>query len=182
MTPWAQAKFKTAKPGSQGYYPLEQTNDTNLTKCLPTGVPRIYIQPFPMQIAQIPGTVLMLYEYDHTVRRIYTDGRKHPDDVTLTYMGHSIGNWDGDTLVVDTVGFNDITWLDRIGHPHSDQLHVVERLQRLDHDNLQIDITMEDPKALVTPWKVQVLYQLKPDWEILEQNCADNFNFLGFEK
>ena len=78
-------------------------------------------------------------------------------------MGHSIGKWEGDTLVVDTVGFNDKTWLDRDGHPHSDQLHVIERFHRVDRDNMTIDITMEDPKALAKPWVSELNFQLRPN-------------------
>ena len=87
----------------------------------------------------------MIFEYDHTVRQIFMDGRAHPDDITPTYMGHSIGKWEGDTLVVDTVGFNEKTWLDRDGHPHSDQLHVIERFHRVDRDNMRS----------TSPWKIR---------------------------
>jgi len=106
----------------------------------------------------------MLYEYDHTVRHIFTDGRAHPADITPTYMGHSIGKWDGDTLVVDTTGFNEKTMARPGRHQHSDQLHVVERFLRVDRDNMQVDITMEDPKALLKPWITQLHFQLKPEW------------------
>jgi hypothetical protein len=124
----------------------------------------------------------MIFEYDHTVRQIFMDGRAHPEDITPSYMGHSIGKWDGDTLVVDTVGFNDKTWLDRDGHPHSDQLHVTEGFHRVDRDNMTIDITMEDPKALAKPWKTQLNFQLRPEWDIMELICTDNGAFEDFEK
>jgi hypothetical protein len=136
-----------------------------------------------MEMIQNPKEIVMLYEYDHTVRRIYVDGRKHPDDPLPTYMGDSIGTWEGnDTLVVDTVGFKESTWLDRAGHRNSDQLHVVERMNRVDRDHVQIDITMQDPKALAKPWQGQMFYILHSDWDILEQDCTDNPDFLGFEK
>jgi hypothetical protein len=183
LTPWGEEQFKMSKASNGGPYTLDQTNDPVITRCQPPGVPRIYIHPFPMQISQTPKEMIMLFEYDHTVRQIFLDGRKHPDDITPTYMGHSIGTWEGnDTLVVDTVGFNDATWLDRIGHRHSDQLHVVERFKRADRDNLHVDITMEDPKALAKPWQGQMFFQLHPDWDIMEQDCTDNPDFLGFEK
>jgi hypothetical protein len=183
MTPWAEVRYKATKPSNgPRTYPLEETNDPVLKSCSPPGVPRIYLQPFPMQIVQTAKELIMLYEYDHIVRHIYTDGRKHPDDATPTYMGHSIGNWEGDVFVVDTTGFNDKTWLDRTGHPHSDALHVIERFRRVDRDMMQIDITMDDPKALAKPWITQLSYQLKPDWEIAELACTDNAEFLGFEK
>jgi hypothetical protein len=182
MTEWGQQQFKLAKASNGGEYTLDQTNDPILTKCLPPGTPRIYLQPLPMQVIQTPKEVLFLYEYDHFVRHVYIDGRKHPDDILPTYMGHSIGRWDGDIFVVDTVGFNEKTWLDRIGHAHSDQLHVIERFHRLDQNNLEIDITMEDPKALAKPWDVHWGFSLHPDWDIMELACPDNAGFVGFEK
>jgi hypothetical protein len=183
MTPWATERYNAAKPSNgPRSNPLKETDDPVLRKCLPPGTPRIYLQPFPVQFVQTPKEVIVLYEYDHTVRHIYLDGRPHPADILPTYMGHSIGKWDGDTLVVDTAGFNDKTWLDRDGHPHSDELHVVERFRRVDRDNLQIDITMEDAKALTKPWTAQLYFQLKPDWDVMEHACTDNAAFEDFEK
>ena len=125
MTAWGTEKYNANKPSNgPRTHSLKETDDPVLKQCLPPGTPRIYLQPFPFQIVQTPKEILMLFEYDHTIRQIFVDGRAHPEDVTPTYMGHSIGKWDGDALVVDTVGFNDKTWLDRDGHPHSDQLHV----------------------------------------------------------
>lgn len=183
MTPWEQQQYEATKPSNgPRTHSLKETDDPVLKSCLPPGTPRIYLQPFPMEIVQTPKETLLLYEYDHTVRRVFTDGRKHPDDLTPTYGGDSIGHWDGDTFVVDTVGFNDKTWLDRDGHGHSDELHVIERFHRTDHDNMQIDITMEDPKALAKPWTAQLNFQLKPSWDVMEQVCTDNTAFLNFEK
>ncbi len=183
MTPWGEAQYQATKPSNgPRTHTLDQTDDPVLRSCLPPGLPRIYLQPFPMQIVQTPNEVIILYEYDHTVRHIYTDMQKHPDDLTPTYMGHSIGHWEGDTFVVDTVGFNDTTWLDRTGHRHSDELHVIERFQRTDPTTLKIDLKMEDPKALAKPWVSQLIFQLRPNWKIMEQNCADNGSFTGFEK
>ena len=187
MTPWAEAKFQANKPG-YGPRAFAETNDpVNPTSgdtigCFPPGVPRIYLQPFPMEIIQIPSRVIMLFEYNHFVRQIYTDGRKHSEDVAQTWMGDSIGMWEGDTLVVDTIGFNDKTWLDRAGHPHSDELHVVERMRRVDHDTLQVDITIDDPKAYTKPWKGQEVFQLKPTWNLMEMVCEDNANFQEIQK
>jgi hypothetical protein len=183
MTPWGTEKYMATKPSNgPRTHSLKETDDPVLKQCLPPGTPRIYLQPFPLQIVQTPKEILLLFEYDHTIRQIFMDGRKHPDDVTPTYMGHSIGKWDGDTLVVDTVGFNEKTWLDRDGHPHSDQLHVIERFHRIDRDNMTIDINMEDPKALAKPWKSQLNFQLKPGWDIMELACTDNGAFEDFEK
>jgi hypothetical protein len=183
MTAWGTEKYMAYKPSNgPRTHSLKETDDPVLRLCLPPGTPRIYLQPFPFQIVQTPKEMIMIFEYDHTVRQIFMDGRPHPEDITPTYMGHSIGKWEGDTLVVDTVGFNDKTWLDRDGHPHSDQLHVVERFHRVDNDNMQIDITMEDPKVLVKPWKTQLNFQFKPGWDIMELACTDNAAFEDFEK
>ena len=182
MTAWAEAAYKAAKPSfGPNSVTMEDTNDP-VYKCFPPGVPRVYLHPFPMQIIQIPGQVVMLFEYDHMVRHIYTDGREHPKDLDPTWMGNSIGHWEGVTLVVDTIGFNDKTWLDRVGHPHSDQLHVVERIRRTAQDTLQVDLNIEDPKAYTKPITSTTYFQLKPKWDIMEQVCMDNVSFLNFEK
>lgn len=184
MTAWATEKYNSEKPSNgPRTHSLKETDDPVLKLCLPPGTPRIYLQPFPFQIVQTPQEIFMLFEYDHTIRQIFMDGRPHPTDITPTYGGHSIGKWDGDTLVVDTVGFNENTWLDRDGHPHSDQLHVIERFHRINLNNMTIDITMEDPKALAKPWvSTQLNFQLHPDWNIEELACTDNAAFLNFEK
>ncbi len=183
MTAWGKAKYDAAKPSNgPRSNALTVTDDPVLSKCFPPGTPRIYMQPFPMEIVQTPKVIFMIFEYDHIVRQIFVDGRKHPDDVIPTYMGHSIGHWEDDTLVVDTVGFNEKTWLDRDGHQHSDQLHVIERFRRTDLNNLVDDITMEDPKALAKPWVSQLHFQYKPDWDIMELACPDNEAFVSFEK
>jgi hypothetical protein len=181
MTPWGSEQFKAAKP-SQGPHgvKLSETND-RVYKCFPPGMPYIYIQLFPMQIVQTPKEVIEIFEYDHIVRYIFTDGRPHPADVTPTYNGHSIGHWEGDTLVVDTVGLNGKIWLDRVGHPESDQMHIVERIHRVDDKTLQVDLTFDDPKAYVKPWTAMVRFGLRPSWDILEHVCEDNLAFESFE-
>ncbi|HEV2985260.1 MAG TPA: hypothetical protein VGX46_12780, partial [Vicinamibacterales bacterium] len=98
------------------------------------------------------------------------------------WLGDSIGRWDRETLVIDTIGFNDKTWVDRAGHPHSDALHVVERLRRIDQNTLQNDITIEDPKAYSRPWGGQIRFQSRPTWNITEMVCEDNINFDEFLK
>jgi len=184
LTPWAQAKYKEAKPSNNGSYTLQTTNDPVLTKCDPPGVPRVYFHPYPFEFIHTPKYTLMLYEYDHVVRRIYTDGRPIPADPDLTWLGYSVGHWEADTtLVVETVGFNDKTWLDRLGHPHSTQLRVTERFRRIDRDHMQIDITMQDPQALVKPWTTTFSIELRPKWELGEISCSgDYLDFSKFEK
>jgi hypothetical protein len=164
LLPWAEAKFKATNV---------TTDDPNLD-CLPEGVPRVMFIPLPMEIIQIPGRVLMVQEAWSQWRRIYIDGRQHPKDLDATFMGHSIGKYEGDTLVVDTIGFNEKTWLDHVGLPHSDALHVVERIRRIDHNTLQDDFTIDDPKTFTKTWMAQQLYDLKPDWEIAEFVCDNN--------
>jgi hypothetical protein len=187
MTPWSIAKFKANKP-SFGPRAAEESNDPvnpttgNSVGCAPPGVPRIYLHPFPFEIIQIPGRVLMFFEFDHHVRQIYTDGRGHREDIGPTWMGDSIGKWEGDTLVVDTVNFNDKSWIDRAGHPHSDALHLTERIRRPAHDALEIDLLIDDPKAYTKPWTGKLFFQLKPDWNIMELVCLDNVTFLDLQK
>jgi hypothetical protein len=184
MTPWAQAKYKEAKASNNGTYTLQTTNDPVLTKCDPPGLPRVYFHPYPFEFVHTPKYTLMLYEYDHVVRRIYTDGRSIPEDPDATWMGYSVGHWEGNTtFVVETAGFNDKTWLDRLGHPHSNQLRVTERFRRVDRDHMQIDITMQDLKALVKPWTTTFYSELRPKWELGEISCAgDYLDFSKFEK
>jgi hypothetical protein len=184
LTPWAQARYKEAKPSNNGKFTLQTTNDPVLAKCDPPGVPRVYFHPYPFEFVHTPKYTLLLYEYDHVVRRIYTDGRPVPPDPDLSWLGYSVGHWEGDTtLVVETVGFNDKTWLDRLGHPHSTQLRVTERFRRIDRDHMQIDITMQDPQALVKPWTTTFYSELRPKWELGEISCSgDYLDFSKFEK
>jgi hypothetical protein len=181
MTPWAEAKFKAANSVYRSSNPGTVLSDP-IFSCFPPGVPRIYLLNFPVQIVQTPGQVIMLFEFDHFVRRIYTDGRPHDQDAGALWMGDSIGKWEGDTLVADTVSFNDKTTLDREGYPHSDAMHLIERIRRIDHDSLEIDLTVDDPKAYTKPWSAKLNFHLRPDWKIMEHVCEDNATFLEFNK
>ncbi len=142
--------------------------------CLPPGMPRLILAPYPMEIIQTPGRVTILRELMSQIRRIYTDGRAHPSDPDLTFNGHSIGHWEGETLVVDTVAMRGDTVLDRDGFPHSDQTHSVERYRRIDADTIEVNITLEDPKALTRPWTLVRSLKRHPDWEIIEYVCEEN--------
>ena len=115
----------------------------------------------------------MLFEYDHYVRHIYTERREHPKDLAPTWMGDSIGKWDRGTLIVDTVGLTDKSWLDQVGHPHSDALHVVERIKRIDHETLEDNLLFDDPKAYTKPWNVN-LQLLLTDTELIEYVCDED--------
>jgi hypothetical protein len=180
MTPWGKEKFDAAKPqrGPRGV-PVAQTDDL-VYKCYPPGTPRIYLHPFPMEIIQLPGRVLMIFEYDHLVRAIYTDGREHRTDLAPSWMGDSIGHWEGQTLVVETTNFNDKTWLDRIAVPHSEEMKLTERIRINNQGQLQIDMRVEDPKALAQPWEFSRYYR-KTDWTIEELMCEDNATYTPFE-
>jgi len=181
MTAWGQAQFKAAKSSfGAREYPLEETNDPVLRGCFPPGVPRVYMHPFPFQFIQTTGEIVMLFEVDSLRREIYIDAQHDPSLVPL-WMGNSVGRWEGDTLVVDTNNFNDRTWIDRIGHPHSDQLHVIERFRRTAQDHLVDDITIDDPKAYTKPWSARLEFKLRP-WKLTEQFCEDGETFLGLEK
>jgi hypothetical protein len=182
MTAWGQAQFRTAKPSFGPHaFPLTETNDPIYHTCVPMGFPRIFLYPLPMQIIQAPGEVILLFEYDSVRHQIFTDGRPHDTSLGPLWMGDSIGHWDGDTLVADTVNFNDKTWLDRMGHPHSEALHVVERIRRVDHDHLVDDITIDDPKAYTKPWTAHLPFVLKPKWTLAEAFCEDENSFQEIE-
>ena len=163
LTAWGEAKFKTANP---------ETNDPNLG-CLPTGVPRLMFVPLPLEIVQTPTRVVIIHEGVQALREIYLN-RQHPADLDPNFSGDSVGKWEGDTLVVDTIGFNDKTWLDAVGLPHSEKLHVTERIRRADHDALIDDVTIEDSQAYTKTFTVQQVYKLKPGWEIQEYVCEEN--------
>lgn len=179
MTPWAAAKFK-ATHALYGGSDAQTVLSDPIFRCYPPGVPRIYLMNFPMQIVQADGQVIQLFEYDHFIRRIYTDGRAHDKDQGPLWMGDTIGQWEGDTLVADSTSFNDKTLLDRVGHVHSDALHIIERIRRLDHDFLEIAMTVEDPKAYTQPWSTKFIFQQRPDWKVMENICEDNSTFEEF--
>jgi hypothetical protein len=146
MTPWAEARFKNAHPPFGANQTFEAINDPVQNYCDPPGVSRVYLYPWEFKFIQTPGTVYVLYEYTRMWRAIPLN-QQHSKDPDSTWLGESVGKYDGDTLVIDTIGFNDKTWLDHLGHPHSDALHLIERFRRLDHDTLQLQITVDDPKA-----------------------------------
>jgi len=148
--------------------------DEPMVRCLPPGVPRTTLMGlFPMQIVQTPKTVVMLFEVFHLFRIIPIDA-KHPDDLEPSYMGDSIGHWDGDTLVVDVTGFNDKTWLSGVGTFHSDKLHVVEKFTRADENTIVYEDTVEDPVVLTGPWTRHGTIMLRPGTRLREYECVEN--------
>jgi hypothetical protein len=129
---------------------------------------------FPYEIVQTPARLVMIFEDDiPSHRTVYLDGRQHPKDPNPNWMGHSVGHWEGDTLVVDTVGFNDKSWLDPQGHPHTEKMHVTERVRRPDLGHLEIEFTIEDPGAYAKPWLIKRVADLDPDDEIGEYVCTE---------
>ena len=164
-------------------------NSANVSKydpegyCLPPGGPRMMATPYPMEIVQLPDQkrIFMVFEgATHIWREIYMDGRAHPqgDALNPTYLGHSVGRWDGDTLVVDVVGFNEGTWIDYYGHPHTDLLHVVERISRPDKGTLRYEATIDDPGAYTSPWTVSWNIPWNATGELSEYICQENNRYL----
>jgi hypothetical protein len=142
--------------------------------CLPPGLPRMAILGlFPVQIVQTPTQVIILYEYMNAFRVIPING-KHSDDIIPTYLGDSVAHWEGKTLVVDMIGFNDKTWLTATGTLHSDQLHMTERYTRVNHDQIDYSATIEDPKVLTKPWVVKSTMMLREGTRVQEYICAEN--------
>jgi len=142
--------------------------------CLPTGVPRnTLISLFPLQIIQTPEQVVILHEYMH-VFRVIPLNTEHPENLEPTYTGDSVGHWDGDTLVVDVISFNDKTWLFQTGTLHSDALHITERYTRVSKDRIDYEVTMEDPNVFTEPWVIHSSLMLREGTRLREYVCAEN--------
>jgi hypothetical protein len=150
-----------------------QSKDDPEANCLPTGVPRT--APYPWRMLQTPTHVFILFEGNiHSYRQIFVDGRKHPDDPDPTWYGHSIGHYEGMTLVVDTIGFNDKFWFDSTGRPHSEKLHTVERFTRTDLATLVVETTIDDPTFYTKPFTISYSARLRPGEELMEYICQEN--------
>jgi hypothetical protein len=142
--------------------------------CLPPGLPEADLGPIPYKVVQTPAVIVVMYESFNAHRQIYLDGRTPPADPQPLWLGYSTGKWDGDSLVVNTVGFNDKSWLDAYGHPHSEDLHVVERFRRRDFGHLDLQLTVEDPKTFTRPFTINFTDLLVPDSDIGENFCSEN--------
>jgi hypothetical protein len=153
---------------------LNFTKESPIPHCLPEGMPLVEMAPAPYKIVQTRGVTFMLYERDTTYRQVYTDGRKLPDDPQPSWLGYAVGRWDGDSLVVDSIGFNDRGWLDARGHTHSEALHLTERFHRLDFGHMEVLLTIDDPKTYTKPFTVKLRQHLLPDSDLLESYCAEN--------
>ena len=149
------------------------SKDDPALACMPMGIPRQ--SPYPWKIIQTPKEIVFLYEGStHSYRQIFMDGRGHPADLDATWMGDSTGKWDGDTLVVDTIGFNDKSWLDEAAHPHTDKLHTIERFRRRDFGHMDVDVTIDDPGAYTKPFTIHGHAPLLENAEIMEYLCNEN--------
>jgi len=163
FTEWGQKEWKI----------YDAQNGDYTGACLPFGLVRSMNSPDPIQIMQNKTYMSLLYEQNTWFKIIPIDGRPHRKQVA-TWFGDSVGKWDGDTLVVDTTNFNGRTRLDTIGHPHSDQLHVIEKFSRPDLGHMNYEITIDDPKAFTKAWTNTRVFTLRPDWEIMEYSCEEN--------
>jgi len=141
--------------------------------CLPDGVPHADLLPEPFKILQTPGVIVMLYEVETIFRQIFMDGRKQLTDPQPSWMGYSVGKWEEDTLVIETVGLNELSWLDARGHGHSEDMRVEERFHRRDFGHLDLTVTITDPKVFTQPVTFSVVEQLLPDTDLLEHFCSE---------
>jgi hypothetical protein len=163
--PWAETLFKQRTEDNQ--------IDNPESRCLPRGIPKA--DAFDIhKIVQTSGLIVILYEYGTTFRQIFTDGRALPKDPNPTWMGYSVGHWEGDTLVVESNGFNGKAWLSGRGNPTTDALHLIERIRRRDFGHMDIQITIDDPKAYTKPWTAELHPELIPDTELIEFVCNEN--------
>jgi hypothetical protein len=167
LTPWA-AQLRAQRKG-------DNNKDNPDALCLPLGLTQLHIHPQPRKIVQTSREIVILYEANGNTRQILTDGRRPPNnnDATPWWYGYSVGHWDGDTLVVETTGFRDDVWLDVEGSPLTNSGKMTERWRRVKFGLMQIDITIEDPKAYTKPFTVRVNHQLMPDTELMEFVCEE---------
>jgi len=167
--PWARALHASRQAAFE--------SDEPHTRCKASGGARQFITPYGVEFVEMPEMKL-IYIFDiggpHTFRTIYMDGRPHPKDLQPGYYGHSIGRWEGDALIVDTVGFNEKFWIDREGTPHTEQLHLIERFTRPDFNTLQYELTVDDPGAYTAVWKGGFLLRWSANTELFEYVCQDN--------
>ena len=174
--------YKPEAEAQRQYFLSRRGIDDPMARCLLTGIPRINFRPLPFEIVQLPDRVLMLYEIHHAFRIIPTDGRGPPEDAEPSYLGESVGRWDGDTFVVEVTSLNDKTWLNNVGTIHTENLRVTERYTRDSFDTIRYEATMEDPAVLTKPWTLRETFRLRPDERIREYECIEsNEDITRFE-
>jgi hypothetical protein len=170
IKPWAAALKKERMDNN--------SKDNPEAHCLPMGLMQFHTQGFPRKFIQTPKLLVILYEASYGIRQIFLDGRPLPNnDPQPWYYGYSTGRWEGDTLVVETTGFRDDGWLDIVGTPMTEQAKMTERFRRVSYGRMEIDITIDDPKAYDKPWTVRHNQVFMPDQEILEFICEENQRF-----
>ncbi len=172
-TPWGEAKFNLYKPSYGNRAVPPALGNDPIGKCDPMGLPRILFYVTPIEFIETPNRILMFFERSRQWRQIWMDGRELPKDPDSTWYGYSVGHWDGDTLVIESIGFDERSWLDHFGNPHSDQMRLVERWHRLDRDNLELNLTLTDPKTYTKPWVGERKnFRLQPQKELEESPCV----------
>lgn len=164
-------------PAAAAEYQKRRANnglDDPDARCLPSGMPRKDAITSPYKILEYPNLLVFLYESRTTFRQVFLDGRPLPKEAQPSFDGYSTGHWEGDTLVVETAGFNGRTWLDSNGHPATDALHLTEKFRRPDFGHMEIEITIDDPKTYTKPWTVKENPHLLVDTELIEYICNEN--------
>ena len=169
--PWAKALYDERQQSQGAGAPTE--------RCLPHGIPDAMLtRELPFKVLQTPSVTIILYEEFNNWRQVFTDGRDLPTDPQPAWLGYSVGSWEGGTFVIRTAGFNDQSWLDAGGTPHTEALRTTERLRRIDFGHMEIEFTFEDAKAFSRPWSATVKFNLLPDTDLLEHHC-DNEKWAG---
>jgi len=171
LQPWA-AELRKVRSEQSG-------KDDPVSHCLPGGIVKLHTTPQLRKIVQVPGLIVTLNEMDATYRQIFTDGRPLPDVDIVSFKGYSSGKWEGDTLVVQTTGFPDGMWLDRGGTPMTDAAKITERIRRVNYGRMEIEITVDDPKAYTKPWTIKMVHNLVLNTELIDYICAENEKDTG---
>jgi len=184
LQPWALEAYRVHRGGAR----VDQRAAGGLdpeTYCMPWGTPRLWTSTTPIMIIEAPGKTIIINttSVNPLPRIIYTDGREHPDGYPETFNGHSVGRWEKGTFVIDTVALDPVTWIDDAGTPHSDAMHIVERLRRVNLTTLSVSVEFNDPKTFTRPWTgIKKTFKLYPDWEYIPGiACEDRFK-AEFEK
>jgi hypothetical protein len=177
LTPWAAERMKAERPAQGENQDFADTTDPSMKYADPNGYPRVSMHPMRFKLVQTDDYVYQLWEYNQNWRQIALN-QPLPSDPPVTWYGHAVGKWDGDTLVVDSIGYKDSTWLDSRGVPHTQDLHIVERIHR-DGENLVFDFTFEDPGAFTKPWSGRLVFKPAPDGSMTESifTISDELRF-----
>jgi hypothetical protein len=179
MLPWADEHYRKIHEGVPLTGNPPQALNPSWSGCMPEG-PTELMRRRAFELRQFPDMVLLMYDQDHGVRRVYMDGRGHPASLRPAWNGHSVGRYDGDTLVIETVGIKDKVWVDILGHPHTDALRVTERIRRVDPKRLEIEVTIDDPKTYKKPWKMKLVKGLQePGPRIWDESECEEMLQMG---